>query len=676
MTYVKTLFLMLISFQLISGVNEMQAKEQMKPIDLKNFDKSAKPQDDFFRYSNGTWMKNNPVPNAYSIWGSFNILQEDNNEKLSTLMQDIAKNPGKPGSERRKIADYYNVAMDSAKANQLGYKPIAAQLDKIDKIKDKNDLVKMIAELHSTSSNPLFGFYAGQDDKNSSIVIAQVAQGGLGMGNRDYYTDDNDRAKMLREKYEQYMGKMCKLAGLNNTEDLAKRVMELEVKLANTSMTMTEQRDPKAVYNPMSVDELQKLSTAIDWKLYFKGLGIPTPKKVNVTSMKFFKGIPEIINTTDLQTWKDYLKWNVINDAASYLSSDFVDLRFDFYGKTFSGSKEIQPRWKRALNSTSGALGEAIGKEYCDKYFPPQAKTRMLELVGNLRWAFDQHIQNLDWMSDVTKAKAREKLKDINVKIGYPNKWKSYAKMKVSADNSYYENAIEANKFEMAEMLKEIDKKYDTEKWHMTPQTVNAYYSPNSNEIVFPAAILQPPFFFLDGDDAVNYGGIGAVIGHEMTHGFDDQGREYDKYGNMNNWWTDEDAKKFEAKTEVLVKQFDNFELLGEKVNGRMTLGENIADLGGITLAHTALMKTLKGKKVEEIDGFTPEQRLLLSWSQVWRANVREEELKKRLKDDVHSPAEARVNGLMPNLPFFHKAFNTKPGDALYRSEADRAVIW
>lgn len=349
---------------------------------------------------------------------------------------------------------------------------------------------------------------------------------------------------------------------------------------------------------------------------------------------------------------------------------------FNFFGKVLSGSKTIQPRWKRALSTTNGALGEAVGKVYCEKYFPAEAKTRMLKLVANLRAAFDEHIQKLTWMTDGTKVKAREKLAAMNVKIGYPDKWKDYSKLTISKDKSYFENAMAANKFDFADMVSKVDKPTDPKEWHMTPQTVNAYYSPNSNEIVFPAAILQPPFFFLNGDDAINYGGIGGVIGHEMTHGFDDQGKQYDKEGNLNNWWTDEDTKRFEAKAQVLIDQFNKFEINGDKVNGELTIGENIADLGGITLAHTALLKALADQKVEKIDGFTPEQRLLLSWSQVWRSNIREAEQKRRLKDDVHSPAEARVNGLMPNLPFFQSAFDIKPGEPLYRPEAERAVIW
>ncbi len=671
----KNLILLFLAFQFSNLNFDLNATEK-KSIDISNFNNNIKPTEDFFRYSNGNWLKNNPVPAEYSIWGSFNILQEENNKQLISLVDEISKNPGKKGSERSKIADFYNVAMDSAKADKLGIKPIKPYLNQIDKVKDKKELIKLISKLQKTAFSPLFYFYASQDDKNSSMVISQLAQGGLGMGNRDYYTDNTDRAKLLRQKYEEYIGTMFKLANESNPKEIAKEIMDFEMKLADISLTIVEQRDPLASYNPKTLNELQLFTPAIDWNDFFNTLGVKNPNKINVTSTKFFGGISNLLENTDLNTLKNYLKWNVINESAPYLSSDFVNANFEFFGKTFSGSKALQPRWKRALNVTSASLGEAIGKEYCAKYFPPKAKTRMLDLVGNLKWAFAQHIEKLDWMSQPTKIKALEKLEGINVKIGYPDKWKDYSKLNVNAKNSYFENVLVANQFATIEMLNEIGKPYDKSKWHMTPQTVNAYYSPNSNEIVFPAAILQPPFFFLEGDDAVNYGGIGAVIGHEMTHGFDDQGRNYDKDGNLNNWWTDEDSKKFEAKTKVLVNQFNEFQLLGENVNGEMTLGENIADLGGITLAHTALMKSLENKKIEKIDGFTPEQRLLLSWSQVWRANVRDEELKKRLKDDVHSPAEARVNGLMPNLPFFHTSFNSQKGDKLYRDPSKIAVIW
>ncbi len=651
--------------------------KDVKPIEMKNFDTSIKPGADFFRYSNGGWLKNNPIPDEYSRWGAFNILQEDNNEQMKTLMNEAQKNPGKTGSEAQKIGDFYTTALDSSKIEKEGIAPLKSYLDKINRIKSLDDVMMVTAEFQTCGMAPIFAFYASQDDKNSKMIISNLAQAGLGMGNRDYYTEEDDRSKEIRMRYVEHLGNMFNL--LDNTsksQEIAKSVFQLETKLAKTSMTLLEQRDPQATYNAVDLKKLQEMCPAINWNNYFKTIGIAKTSKINVSSLKFFNGISEILKSTSIEDWKNYLRWNLITNAADYLNTNFVNENFNFFGKVLSGSKTIQPRWKRALNATNGALGEAVGKVYCEKYFPAEAKTRMLKLVSNLRAAFDEHIQKLTWMTAGTKAKAREKLSVMNVKIGYPDKWKDYSKLSISKDKSYFENAMNANKFEFAEMVSKVDKKTDPKEWHMTPQTVNAYYSPNSNEIVFPAAILQPPFFFINGDDAINYGGIGGVIGHEMTHGFDDQGKQYDKDGNLNNWWTDEDTKQFEAKTKVLVDQFSKFELNGDKVNGELTLGENIADLGGITLAHTALLKALKGQKTEKIDGFTPEQRLLLSWSQVWRANIREAEQKRRLKDDVHSPAEARVNALMPNLPFFQSAFDVKPGEPLFRAEADRAIIW
>ena len=538
--------------------------KEVKPIEMNNFDKSVKPGADFFRYSNGGWLRDNPVPDEYSRWGAFNILQEQNNEQLKSLMDEALKNTSK-NVDMKKIGDFYSVAMDSARIEKEGIAPIKAYITKIEKIKNIDDLMAVIAEFHTYGMSPIFGIYAGQDEKNSKMIITNLYQSGLGMGNRDYYTDEDDQSKELRMRYLEHLGNMFNLLDKSsNSQAIAKSVFQLETKLAKTSMTLLEQRDPQATYNAMDIKKLQAMCPAVNWTAYFKNIGIKNISKVNVTSTKFFTGISEIIKSTSIDDWKNYMKWNLITSAADYLNSSFVNENFNFFGKVLSGSKILQPRWKRALNSTNGALGDAVGKEYCQRYFPAEAKSRMLKLVANLKDAFDDHIQALTWMSEPTKKKAREKLAAMNVKIGYPDKWKNYSKLNISKENSYFENAMNANKFDFAEMIKKVDKKADPKEWHMTPQTVNAYYSPNSNEIVFPAAILQPPFFFLNGDDAINYGGIGAVIGHEMTHGFDDQGKQYDKDGNLNNWWTEEDTKKFEAKTKVLVDQFNKFELIGE----------------------------------------------------------------------------------------------------------------
>lgn len=672
--------LMMASLISSCGKSSMSHSDGIKAIDPKNMDTTISAGDDFFKYANGAWMKSNPIPDEYSRWGAFNILQEDNNKNLRSIMEDAAKNPGSKGSNKQKIGDMFAAGMDSAAIEKNGLAPIKAELDKIAAIKSTDELAAVIADLHKKGVNPLFGVYSGQDEKNSEMVIFQLAQGGLGMGNRDYYTEQDARSKELRLKYVEFIGKLFELADKNPTtaKSNSEAIMALETKLANTSMTMLEQRDPQKTYNKVDIAKLQKMCPAFNWNAYFNGIGLANPGDINVTSVKFFSGISKIIKETPIEVWKEYLKFNVLNVMADYLPNDYVNLNFDFYGKTFSGSKKIKDRWKRVLETTNSALGEAVGQVYVEKFFPAEAKKKMLVLVENLRKALDERIQNLAWMSAETKVKAKEKLAKMKVKIGYPDKWRDYSGLDVDKSKGFAALVMASNEFEFKYMMSKVGKPVDRGEWHMTPQTVNAYYSPNMNEIVFPAAILQPPFFFKDGDDAVNYGGIGAVIGHEMTHGFDDQGRQYDANGNLNDWWTKEDAENFKKQTQPLVDQFNKFvELDSLYVNGELTLGENIADIGGITVAHVALQKALKESKFnEKIDGFTQDQRFLLSWAQVWRSNIRPEELKRRLKDDVHSPADARVNGVMPNFTPFYQAFDVKPNNKLFRPEAERVVIW
>lgn len=508
-----------------------------KPLDLNNFDTSIKPGDDFFRYSNGAWMKSNPIPPEYFRWGSFNLLDNQCKDQLKSIFEDI-KNQKTRTAEGQKIYDYYTVSMDTVRLNKEGVKPLMPYLQSIDKMKSTTELTHMLATMHRQGPGPLFGPYVSQDDKNSTMNIMCLFQGGLGLGNRDYYTDNTDRAKELRNQYVKHIENMFDIIykGKNNKQ-VAESIMNLETELANISITRVEQRDPQKTYNPMTLTELQATCPGIDWNLYFETCGVKNPGKINVTSMKFFKGLSDIIKKTPLDTWKNYLKWNYISAFATNLNSDLDKENFAFFGKIFSGTQEQQPRWKRSINATDGALGMAIGKLYCDKYFPASSKQRMLELVSNLRAAFAARIQNLTWMSDATKKIAEDKLSAINVKVGYPDKWKDYSKLSISGTNSYLQNVINSDMFEFDDNMAKCNKPVDKTEWGMTPQTVNAYYSPNMNEIVFPAGILQPPFFFANGDDAMNYGGIGGVIGHEMTHGFDDQGCQYDKNGNLNNWW-------------------------------------------------------------------------------------------------------------------------------------------
>ena len=511
------------------------------------------------------------------------------------------------------------------------------------------------------------------------MVIANTYQAGLGLPDRDYYLADDARSKEIRASYLKHMAKMFVLAG-STPEQAAKDVdvvMKIETSLAKISSARVDLRDPVKNYNKTDLAGLQKMAPGIDWKAYFEGIKLTTTNEINIGQPKFITGMAAMINTIPVSDWKVYFRWDLINSAASALSSDFDKEHFAFYGTVLSGAKEQRPRWKRMIDQTSSSLGEAVGQLYVQKFFPPEAKKRMIELVSNLKVSLGERIAGLKWMSDATKKEAEAKLAKINVKIGYPDKWIDYSNLTIGTD-SYYANLKNARQFEVNRNITKIGKPVDRSEWNMTPQTVNAYYSPNMNEIVFPAAILQPPFFFMDADDAVNYGAIGMVISHEMTHGFDDQGRQYDKEGNLHDWWLADDSKNFEAKTKVLVDQYDNYKILDSlHVDGKLTLGENIADLGGMNVAYNGLQKALAGKnKDEKIDGFTPDQRFFLSYAQVWRANTRDEETMRRLKEDVHSPAETRVNAIVYNIPAFYTAFNIKPGDKRYIAPENRADIW
>ncbi len=657
---------------------EVETPEVEQAIVLSNLDTTVAPGDNFFKYANGGWMASTPIPAEQSRWGSFNILQEKNNENLKNIVEKAASEKNEKGTPNQLIGDFFKSGMDTATINKLGYTPIEAQMKAILAITNFDEAMDQFYALLSETVTPLFGMWAGQDDKNSTMVIAQLGQGGLGLGNRDYYVEDDARSKELRTKYVEHIAKMFKLVGQENVEARAQAIMDFETKLAHSSMTMVEQRDPFKIYNKMSIDELKKLVPVIDWDRYFKTLNIPVPAEINVTSMPFFKALTNNVKSADINVLKDYFLWNLIAESSSYLSKDFVDQNFDFWGKTFQGKQKLDVRWKRILRVVSGSLGEALGQLYVEKYFPPAAKTRMEELIKNIRGALSERINKLDWMSDETKAKAQEKLAAIRVKVGYPNKWIDYSSVDIAPDK-YFQNVINASKFAYSEMLADIGKPYDKEKWHMSPQTVNAYYSPNSNEIVFPAGILQPPFFFKDADDAVNYGAIGVVIAHEITHGFDDQGKNYDKEGNLTDWWTKEDAAKFAAKAKQYGEEWANYKYpdvsADAHINPDLTMGENIADLGGVTLSITAFNKLIEGKQIEPIDGFTPLQRFFLSYAQVWRQNIRTEELARRLKDDVHSPGDARVNVVLSNIPQFYTTFNIKDGK-MFLAPEKRVVIW
>lgn len=679
----KTQFKIIAACLVLAAMLSMCVKtgqQASKPIDARNMDVTVQPGADFYRYANGNWMKNNPIPDEYARYSAFEQLIEENYISVRSILDNAAaqKNAEK-GSLVQKIGDFYATAMDTAAIEEKRLTPLNSEFERINAIATKADVQKQVAWLQSQNLPALFYIVSEQDQSNTENVIAYLWQGGLGLTDRDYYLADDGRSKEIRAEYIKHVVKMLQLAG-QDAESAAKdadTIMKFETRLAAASNTRLENRNPVNTFNKMDVATLQKTAPGFDWQTYFPAVGLNEPGDVNVAQPKFFAEIATMLQDTDTETWKTYLRWNLLNNVADYVSSDFVNQNFNFYGAFLSGTKTIQSRWKRMLQMTNGVLGEAVGQLYVEKYFPPQAKTRMLELVNNLKYALGEHIKNVDWMSDETRQKALAKLEKMNVKIGYPDKWIDYSTLEMNRD-SFVENILRANQFEFKRQMDKIGKPVDRTEWAMTPQTVNAYYHPLMNEIVFPAAILQPPYFNVQADDAVNYGAIGVVIGHEMTHGFDDQGRQYDENGELNDWWHPEDADRFMERAQKLVDEFNNFTIFDSlHVDGNLTLGENIADLGGLNIALTAYKKSLEGKPAPApIDNLTDMQRFFLSYAQIWRGNIRDKELMRRIKEDVHSPSEFRVNGPVVNIDDFYTAFNIQPGDAMYLEPADRAKIW
>lgn len=669
------IFLFFVSFLAV----RQDFKEQSKPIDPANMDPSVRPCDDFYHYANGTWLKNNPIPPAFSQWGSFAELAERNYDVLHSILDDASHDPSAPeGSNRRKIGDFYSSGMDSAKIESLGWQPIAEDLKRIDAIPDLNGIQVETARLHTMGAGGLFGFGSGQDLKNSTQVIGQLNQGGLGMPDRDYYLANDDKTRKLRDDYVAHITEMFRLLGTNDTpaSEIAKSILDLESRLAKASRTRVERRDSEKNYNKMNQQDLNNLAPSFQWKSFFTRAGWSQPGEVNVGQPEFFKEVNVMQNEVPLSTWKNYLKWRVVNAAAPYLSSVFVQENFKFYGTALTGVKEMQPRWKRVKNVIDGLMGEPLGELYVAKAFPAEAKARALEMVNSLKLAMREHIKKLDWMDESTKEAALKKLDAFRVKIGYPDKWRDYAALMIDR-SSYLENVRRATTFALQYTINKIGKPVDKTEWGMTPPTVNAYYSSTLNEIVFPAGILQPPFFNFRADDAVNYGGMGAVIGHEISHGFDDQGSKFDGDGNLKSWWTPDTRKKFEARTTVLANQFDGYVAVDTlHVNGKLTLGENIGDLAGLSIAYTALENSLKDKTIEIVDGFTPEQRFFLSWAQVWRTNSRPEQIRLQVRTNPHSPAEFRTNGPLSDLEEFYDAFHCDKTGKMYIPPENRARIW
>ncbi|HTL33889.1 MAG TPA: M13-type metalloendopeptidase [Kofleriaceae bacterium] len=647
-------------------------------FDTNGMDKSVKPGQSFYNFANGAWAKATPIPADKSNYGMFTVLSDKSDERTKEIILN-AKSAS--GAEAQKIADFYGSFMDEAAIEKAGMDPVKPELAKIAAIKDKNALVLAFAESSHHGGETPFETGVAQDDKDPEHYIAVIGQGGLGLPDRDMYDAKNKQFEAVRQGYQKYIAAMLTLAGDKDAAKKAKAIYALEEKLAKTHWTRIQNRDPQKTYNKMTVAELQKTAPGIDWKPWLKAVGYEKETAFNVNQPTAITGLAKLVKSESLATWKDYLAFHALSEAAPYLSKNFVDTRFEFYGKTLSGTPQIKDRWKRGVDMVTGAMGEAVGKLYVDKYFTPATKAAADRLVKNLLVAMGQRLDNLAWMSDETKAKAKAKLATYNPKIGYPKKWRDYSALEIKAGDPLG-NAVRADEFEYNRGLAKLGQPIDRDEWGMTPMTVNAYYNPGLNEIVFPAAILQPPFFDPNADDAVNYGGIGAVIGHEISHGFDDQGSQYDEKGALKNWWTKEDADKFKTATNMLVAQYNAycpFPAEGGKaaqcVKGELTLGENIADLAGITVAYQAYKLSLGGKPAPVIEGFTAEQRFFLGFAQVWRRSYRDQELSNRLVTDPHSPSEFRAS-VPRNLDIWYDAFGAKQGEALFLPNDKRVKIW
>jgi len=673
-------WLALVWLSLVSLVMTAAPLEPQHGVNTADLDRSCAPCKDFNQFANGGWMAKNPIPPAYPSWGVGNEVNERNRNVLHQILEDAAKNTmAVRGSSEQKIGDYYGSCMDTAKIDSRGLKPLRREFRRIRHIKNISNLEAEIAHLQSIGVGAFFGVDSTQDFKDSTQVTGEVDQGGLGMPDRDYYTRQDPKSKEQRAEYQKHVSKMFELMGdpAATAATEAQTVMDLETQLAKASQTRVERREPKNVYHRMPQAEVRTLAPNFPWEDYFTAVGLKGKGDVNVTAPDFFKEMGQMVSAQPISNWKVYLRWHLINAAAPSLSTPFVDEDFHFKGMIMTGTKEILPRWKRCVRSTDRALGEALGQVYVKKAFPPEAKTRALAMVKNLEAALADDIRQLPWMSEATRKQALIKLAAINNKIGYPDKWRDYSALDV-ARRPYVENVFRAAQFEFHRDLNKVGKPVDRTEWGMSPPTVNAYYNPQLNEIVFPAGILQPPYFDFQADDALNYGAMGAIIGHEMTHGFDDEGSQFDAQGNMKNWWTPEDQKNFDARGECIAKQFSGF-AVEDKLheNGKLVEGESIADLGGLAIAYAAYQNSLQGKpRPKDIDGFTPEQRFFLGYAQSWAENMRPEYARMLTNVDPHPLPKFRVLGPLSNLPAFAKAFGCKAGDPMIRPPSDRCGIW
>lgn len=670
---------MMLSFMAaltLAACSERQTGEN--PLPQSNFDLSVAPGTDFYQYACGGWMANNPLKPEYSRYGSFDRLAELCEEQMHDLVTELVSENQQPGSVAAKVKELYTLGLDSARLNAEGMAPVKTDLDEINNLSGR-EVPAAIGRLHAQGISPFFYVYVGPDGKDSRQNLLSLNQGGIAMGDRDYYLATDSTNLALREAYKKYVTRLFVLAGYSESaaDSAAQSVMKVETELARLAYSREELRDPQKNYNRMAYTDFAQRESAFDWTAFFRAMGVDSLTHLDASQLAFFDGLNNLYPQLTLQTIKDYLSYTLLNNAASYLDDDFYNTQFDFYGRTLSGQQEPRARWKRSLSTTDAVLSEALGEIYVERYFPQTSKDRMLKLVANLQEALGQHIAQLEWMSDETKARALEKLAAVTVKIGYPDKWRDYSALEISTEKSYWENLKNASMFETAYMLDKIGKEVDKSLWYMSPQTVNAYYNPTTNEICFPAGILQPPFFYAEADDAINYGAIGVVIGHEMTHGFDDMGRQFDKEGNLNDWWTPEDTRQFNLRADRLVEQYDQIVVIDTvHANGRFTLGENIADQGGLRIAYTAFKNATEGAEQTPIDGFTPDQRFYLAYANLWASNIRDEEILRRTKTDPHSLGKWRVNAALRNLETFYQAFGITAEQPMYMAPEERVVIW
>lgn len=673
----RKLKIFLIGAATIAFIAFRPGNDKPKFIDRSNMDLSVKPGDNFFLYANGGWLKKNPVPASKTRWGSFDVLREESSKRMQNLLEDAVKNSGRDKLTQM-IGDFYKSGMDSAAIEARGYQPIKAELDRLNAIPDKDAVISEMATLRTRSAGvPLFMMTVGQDRKNVNSYIPQISQGGTTLPDRDYYLKNDARSKAIREAYSAYIQKLFTLTGASaaTAAQQAFQVMRIETALAKAQYSRVELRDPYKTYNKFSIGELNQQTPGIDWTKLLPEMMVTGADSVLVNNPGFLKTADILLSALPLEDWKTYLRWNVLKNAAPYLSSPFLDANFQFM-QVLTGQKEQTPRWQRVSGQIDQSLGDLLGQLYVQKYFKPAAKQRMLDLVNNLQQTFAERIQRLDWMTDATKQKALEKLNAFTKKIAYPDKWKDYAGVTISPDN-YLENLRSASMWAYNRMVNRMGQPVDRTEWGMTPPTINAYYNAVNNEIAFPAGILQAPFFDFEADDAINYGGIGAVIGHEITHGFDDQGSKYSATGNLENWWSEEDAERFKQRTGQVISQYNLFTVLDTvHVNGRLTLGENLADLGGLNIAYAAFTKTEQFKEGKKIDGFTPTQRFFINWAQVWRNNTLPETAAQLILTDPHSPGMYRANGPVVNMDAWYQAFDVKPGDKMYVAPEKRIHIW